>query len=109
MQDRFGVEPAQLAAAIGPCISAANFEVGPEVADAFRDAGLPDAVTTTGHPKPHIDIAAACAAQLRHAGVPAEAIDRTDRCTFRDANEFYSHRRDRGRTGRMAALIAVAR
>jgi copper oxidase (laccase) domain-containing protein len=36
-----------------------------------------------------------------------DAIDTTDRCTFRDADEFFSHRRDRGITGRMAALIGV--
>jgi copper oxidase (laccase) domain-containing protein len=42
------------------------------------------------------------------AGVPDASIERTDRCTYRDADEFYSHRRDQGRTGRMAAVIAVA-
>ena len=40
------------------------------------------------------------------AGLSADRIDATDRCTFRDADEFYSHRRERGLTGRMAALIA---
>jgi copper oxidase (laccase) domain-containing protein len=30
----------------------------------------------------------------------------TDRCTFRDKDEFYSHRRDKGVTGRMAAMIS---
>jgi len=35
-----------------------------------------------------------------------DRIDTTDRCTFRDAGEFFSHRRERGVTGRMCALIA---
>jgi copper oxidase (laccase) domain-containing protein len=42
------------------------------------------------------------------AGVSRDHIDMTDRCTHRDAEEFYSHRRDRGITGRLAALIAAA-
>jgi hypothetical protein len=45
---------------------------------------------------------------LRSAGLCAENIDISDRCTFRDADEFFSHRRDRGVTGRMAALISPA-
>ena len=39
-------------------------------------------------------------------GVGEERIDTTDRCTYRDADEFFSHRRDNGVTGRMSALIA---
>jgi polyphenol oxidase len=107
MRERYGVAPGKLLAAIGPCISAEHFEVGPEVADAFDKADLSHAVIRTGFPKPHIELARACAAQLERAGVPAGSIDRTDRCTYRDADEFFSHRRDKGRTGRMAAVIAV--
>jgi copper oxidase (laccase) domain-containing protein len=46
--------------------------------------------------------------QLLTAGLAAQRVDTTDRCTFRDADEFYSHRRDHGLTGRMAAAIAPA-
>jgi hypothetical protein len=44
--------------------------------------------------------------QLERAGV--KHIDGNDVCTFRDAADFYSHRRENGVTGRMAAVIAVA-
>ena len=92
-------------AAIGPAISAAHFEVGPEVAEHFDPAFVlakPDA-------NPHADLPAAAAARLRAAG--AQAIDRTDRCTYRDAKDFFSHRRDvthRGAptTGRMCSAIS---
>ena len=40
-------------------------------------------------------------------GVADDRIDDTDRCTYRDRTEFFSHRRDNGVTGRMAALIGV--
>jgi copper oxidase (laccase) domain-containing protein len=41
-------------------------------------------------------------------GVGEDRIDSTDLCTFGRPDEFFSHRRDRGVTGRMAALIAPA-
>jgi hypothetical protein len=44
---------------------------------------------------------------LVDAGVSPDRIDTTDRCTFRDDGEFFSHRRDNGVTGRMAAVIGV--
>lgn len=109
MRERLGVEPRDLVAAIGPCISAHHFEVGYDVMDAFIAAGLANHIIDH-RPRPHIDLPGAMTAQLVKAGVPADRIDRTDQCTFRDRSEFFSHRRDDGRTGRMAAVIgAMAR
>ncbi|MEM9414021.1 MAG: polyphenol oxidase family protein [Planctomycetota bacterium] len=92
-------------AAIGPCISASHFEVGPEVADHFDPAH----VILKHGANPHVDLSAAAAARLYTLGT--QAIDRTDRCTYRDAKDFYSHRRDvthhgAKKTGRMPHLIA---
>ena len=103
--ERFGPVAA---AAIGPCISIDHFEVGEEVAAAFDEANLGDTVDRATHAKPHADLRAAARLQLERAGVAG--IDTTDRCTYRDADEFFSHRRDvthRGQatTGRMAAVI----
>jgi copper oxidase (laccase) domain-containing protein len=53
------------------------------------------------------DIRAAVRLTLLRAGVPAENIDTCELCTHRDGAEFYSHRRERGVTGRMAAEIAA--
>lgn len=106
-RERFQVNASDLLAAIGPCISAEHFEVGFEVADAFDAANLSEAVHREFQPRPHIDLQHAIALQLERAGVPASHIDRNDRCTFRDREEFYSHRRDEGRTGRMAAVIGA--
>jgi polyphenol oxidase len=106
-QREWGFVGGEMVAAIGPCISREHFEVGPEVVTAFRKADLAKAVETHVHGRPHIDLAAAVAVQLQRAHVPAASIDRTDRCTWRDADEFFSHRRDQGVTGRQAAVIAV--
>ena len=103
-----GVDASGLIAAVGPCIQAGHFEVGPEVVQAFVGAGLGKAVRQEDcWAKPHIDLPAAVRHQLERAGVRADRIDRTDRCTFALADDFFSHRRDHGRTGRQAALIAV--
>ena len=103
-----GVAAKDLLAAIGPCIGPGDFEVGPEVAEQFTRIGLSKAVRTslTIPPgKPHIDLADGVSEQLLALGIAREHIDRTDRCTFHDADEFFSHRRDKGLTGRMAAVI----
>ena len=92
-------------AAVGPCISAPHFEVGPEVAERFDPAHThrPD----TGNPC--LDLPAIAAGRLHALG--AQAVDRTDRCTYRDADTFFSYRRDvthggAPATGRMVNLIA---
>lgn len=105
---RCNLAPGRLIAAIGPAISAAHFEVGLEVAQQFERAGLGDAMDRRLGGKPHIDLPRAAMMQLQRAGVDADRIDRTDRCTFRDEAEFFSHRRDQGVTGRHAAAIAPA-
>jgi len=98
-----GVEPDQVRAALGPAISAVNFEVGADVAQEFQRAGLAHAVQATGGGKAHVDMQGAVRAQLAAAGVAA--IDGNGCCTVRDAADFFSHRRDQGLTGRMAAVI----
>jgi len=115
-----GVVPAALAAlktrsrpdieflaAIGPCISIHHFEVGFEVVVEFTNTFGPSApiLRSPGH-RPHIDLGQCIHLQLRAAGLSGDQIDTTDRCTFRDEAEFFSHRRDNGITGRMAAIIA---
>jgi YfiH family protein len=103
-----GVDPWQVTAAIGPCIGFDAFEIGPEVLAEFdRTFGSDSPVRRRADGKGHADVAAACRLQLIRAGVRDDRIDTTDRCTFRDAGEFFSHRRDRGVTGRMAAVIGV--
>ena len=100
-------EPTDNLAAIGPSISFDAFEVGPEVIEQFRrqfGAEAPIKVRDDG--KGHVDLRAAIAIQLRGLGITSDRIDVTDRCTSRDRDEFFSHRRDHDVTGRMAALIS---
>jgi polyphenol oxidase len=95
-----------LVAAIGPCISADAFEVGPEVIEAFeRILGARAPVRRRADGKGHVDVREAVRLQLCAADVPPDRIDTTDRCTVRDADEFFSHRRDAGLSGRLAGVI----
>lgn len=95
-------------AAIGPCIGPDAFEVGPEVLEAFAQTfGMMAPARGRLGDKGDVDLSAAVAIQLAIVNVPIDQIDRSDRCTFRDADEFFSHRRDHGLTGRMAAVIGA--
>jgi purine-nucleoside/S-methyl-5'-thioadenosine phosphorylase / adenosine deaminase len=93
-------------AAIGPCIGFEAFEVGPEVLAEFRRQFGGDApLRIADGGKGFVDLRAAVRLQLLGAGVSDEQIDMTDCCTHRDQAEFFSHRRENGVTGRMAAII----
>jgi polyphenol oxidase len=85
------------AAWVGPAIHACCYEVGPEVVDGFRSAGLPV------HDESHVDPGVAAGAALRQAGV--EHVVVSDVCTSCDAR-FFSYRRD-GLTGRHGAFVTL--
>jgi YfiH family protein len=96
----------RIRAAIGPCISAPNFEVGPEVLAEFNRVFGPGAGICTHRPdgKGTVDLKAALALQLRAADITD--IEIFPHCTVESSELFFSHRRDAGRTGRMIALIS---
>lgn len=101
---RLGARPEQIRAYISPCISVEKFEVGPEVAEQF------DARYVRWYPgkeRPHVDIKAAIFDQLIRAGVLPEAIEVSPHCTFSQTDQFFSHRAEKGRTGRMLGFIAM--
>ncbi len=101
---------ADVIAAIGPSIGPGAFEVGPEVLDEFEKLlGNNAPIRRVPGGKGYVDLREAIRLQLVAAGVGAARIDTTDCCTFRDVHEFFSHRRDNGITGRLAAIIAPNR
>ncbi len=104
-----GAAPEKLFAAIGPCISLEHFAVGPEVAAEFYGHDLSECVSKAFCANPHVDLQRAVRIQLRRAGMAEERIDGHSVCTYRDQADFFSHRRDQGKTGRLAALIGARR
>jgi hypothetical protein len=104
-----GVPPAQLLAWIGPGIGGANFEVGNEVrevflgaADAVGAAAVRAAFVANARGRWQCELVALARQRLAACGLVDIHGGRW--CTFGDAENFFSYRRE-GRTGRMAALI----
>lgn len=103
-----GARPEEMVAAIGPCIGPEAFEVGPEVAAEFhRVFGVrtPHVRATGAGNKSLVDLKEALRDQLIAAGLSPARVDVLPHCTVRDHADFFSHRRERGVTGRMVGII----
>ena len=98
MIDNRGSNPSDIHAYIGPCISFDHFEVGNEVAVQFDEV-----FKSRKGAKWHVDLKAANAAQLQALGIQQLEIDPS--CTVENNADFFSHRNEKGLTGRMLALI----
>ena len=101
------VPPEEILVWMGAAIGPQAFEVGDEVREAFVAQHPEAAVAFLPHPasipgKWLADIYQLARIRLDRAGV--QAVYGGGRCTFNEADSFYSYRRD-GVTGRMASLI----
>jgi YfiH family protein len=106
LQRAAGADPARMLAAIGPSIGRCCYEVSPELAATFRTLFGAEAADDPAHaPRPHLDLRYCAEQSLLRAGVPAERIEQVAGCTSCDTGAFFSHRRDKGRTGRHLAFI----
>jgi YfiH family protein len=85
-------------AAVGPGIGACCYEVGDEVRGEFEH--IDGAVRGR-----MLDLSAVVEHELRTGGV--ESVEHLDRCTSCDEELYFSHRRDRGVTGRQAGLVVL--
>lgn len=104
MQREYATDPADLIAAIGPSISAANYRVGPEVVAAFEAAftdiaGIASPLDEEGGAQ--LDVGEACRRQLLAAGIPGAQIERSSLCTYGEEARLFSARRShhRGQSG----------
>jgi YfiH family protein len=91
----------RLAAAIGPGIGPCCYEVGEEVRAPFLERFGADVVRGR-----NLDLGEATERALRASGV--ETVERTGHCTACEPELFFSHRRDRGLTGRQGVLALIA-
>jgi YfiH family protein len=111
--ERLGARRARIVAAIGPCISQANYEVGGEFRQRFVDADPANArFFVPGHRALHhqFDLEAFTADCLKSAGV--DNVSRLTLCTYAREAEFFSFRRatHRGEAdyGRELSAIVLA-
>jgi YfiH family protein len=104
----FGMRIEDVRVAIGPSIGPCCFEVGPEVVaaveTAFPTARAAGAIVERV-PRAHVDLWLLNRLDAESMGVPPAAIDVAAMCTSCDGARFFSYRRDRGRTGQLAAFI----
>lgn len=133
MRDAYGCDPQDIRACVGPSIGPDKFEVGEDVAARIQ-AAVPEPVITyprihtNGHEsvdesetsqrmnvegslthsltKPHVDLWRAAQAQLRAAGVGQVQI--AGLCTASNTAEWFSHRAEKGKTGRFGAIIELS-
>jgi len=96
--ERLGARGNRLLAYVGPCICLDHFEVGEEVADKFSDEFV---IRREEWERPHVDLKAAISRQL----ASVSAVEISDRCTFSETEDFFSHRAEHGVTGRMMGFI----
>jgi polyphenol oxidase len=134
MRLEFGSKPEHLVASIGPGIGQCCYAIGSEVreqfesqftyaGELFREVCDSDPVRerypmlfltarAPGHseigPQMHLDLAEANRRQLLAAGLKKSAIFLTRQCTGCQTDRFFSHRTERGFTGRMMSVIGIA-
>jgi YfiH family protein len=92
--------PGPLSAAIGPGIGPCCYKVGDEVAEPFRERFGADVVQGR-----NLDLWTSVERALRAAG--CAEVERTDLCSSCHPDLFFSHRRDRGVTGRQGVIGLV--
>ena len=107
MESAFQSKPADLIAGIGPSICADCYPVGDEVIRATENAFGEDAgrflISKNG--RTHLDLWDVNGFVLRSAGV--ERIEMSGLCTAMDTDDWYSHRAEKGCTGRFGALLSL--
>jgi YfiH family protein len=107
MQSHYGSEPRNIIAGIGPSIGVDHYEVGADVISQFQEKYNHDAdqVLQTRNGSTYLDLWTANAIQLRDAGV--EQIQISGQCTACNLENWFSHRAEKGKTGRFGALMAL--
>jgi YfiH family protein len=107
MNEKYHSLPKDLLAVIGPSICRDHYPVGDEIAQQaeviFRNKG----VIEIRDEKPHFDLGLANKINLHNCGVAY--VEHMNVCTFCQNEDWFSHRAEKGKTGRYAAVIGLTR
>lgn len=108
MAEEFDTDPSDIIAATGPCICRDCFEVDADLGEKFQsEFGYPGISRPGRQGKAYVDLELAAAVQFVEAGIRPESITLMNACTYENRQHFFSHRRDKGITGSMAAYIKL--
>lgn len=110
MQSEFGCDPNMIQAAIGPSIGKCCYEVDAPVRQAFLKSGIAwdSYAEPGGEGKWLLDMAAVNRELLLLAGLESGAIQVSEMCVCCQRELFFSHRRDKGETGRQMGFIMLS-
>lgn len=97
-----GAEASEIKVAIGQGICQNNFEVGNEVIEEFEKNGFPDYCWKNNK----IDLVLCNLFVLQESKILQNNTWTMNRCTYE--NDFFSYRRDKGKTGRMWGIISMS-
>lgn len=104
LKNVFGSDPADLYAYIGAGADSCCYTVGRDVASRFDTAFLRQSGDGT-----HLDMKRLNAHHLESCGVQPSRIEVSPHCTICEPETFHSFRREGERSGRMMAVIGLAR
>lgn len=110
MVDAYGSHAADIRAAVGPAIGPDRYQVGEEVVDAARHYfGTTDGIIKRdpSDGTAYFNLWEANTRDLMRAGVREEHIDVANLCTATRTDEFFSHRAEKGSTGRFGAVLCL--
>jgi YfiH family protein len=111
MREKFGTNPRDLIAAIGPAASGRNYEVGGDVIELFQQnfpENYQDFFAPTRENHALVDLFKANNFQLLSCGVSPENIYISELCTMERTDLFFSYRVEKrlyGKTGRLLSVI----
>ena len=109
MSVKFGCDPSDMYAAIGPGVCKDCYEMGDEVYDAFAEQWSEEDADRllSRYPggKYHLDLRGANRLTLLRAGVPADQIAISNVCTMCNVDKFYSYRGRRLENEQVAMLV----
>jgi YfiH family protein len=105
--EHYGSKPDELLVAIGPSIRGCCYEVDERIIAEVRASAKSwqQAVTAQANGKYLLDLAELNRLILQEAGVSGERISLSQWCTSCRTDMFFSHRKEAGKTGRMASFI----
>ena len=107
MQERYASNPADILSAIGPAIGPDHYEIGEDVVAQVKDAFGADAssLLETNGDSTHFNLWMANQVLLERAGV--RQVEIASICTACHTDDWFSHRGEKGKTGRFGALLAL--
>jgi polyphenol oxidase len=108
MVSHYGCRPENIIAGIGPSIGVDHYEVGADVISQFQEKfkQKADQILQTRNGSTYLDLWTANAIELQNAGV--DHIQISGLCTACHLDDWFSHRAEKGRTGRFGALMSLA-